>query len=90
VKQQENLYMVMAFSYLDTVPTVRPSIVSEKRSLYKADVGLSDVQEPITSAPIEVRRIIERVLLAEKDKLYMKNPRNINDDILKIVKEEVQ
>jgi hypothetical protein len=58
--------------------------------LYKADVGLSDVQEPITSAPIEVRRIIERVLVAEKDKLYMKNPRNINDDILKIVKEEVQ
>ncbi len=90
MKQQENLYMVMAFSYLDTVTTLRPSLASEKRSLYNANVGLSDVQQPITSAPIEVRRIIERVLVAEKDKLYMKNPRNINDDILKIVKEEVQ
>ncbi len=67
--------MVMAFSYLDTVTTLRPSLASEKRSLYNANVGLSDVQQPITSAPIEVRRIIERVLVAEKDKLYMKNPR---------------
>lgn len=49
-----------------------------------------DVQEPIAIAPPEVRKIIERVLQAEKDKLYMKFPRNINDDILKIVKEEVQ
>ncbi len=51
---------------------------------------MNDVQEPITSAPKEVRQIIERVLQAEKDKLYMKIPRNINDDILKIVKEEVR
>ncbi len=51
---------------------------------------MNDVQSPITSAPPEVRKIIERVLQAEKDKLYMKIPRNINDDILKIVKEEVQ
>ena len=50
----------------------------------------NEVQEPIASAPPEVRQIIERVLQAEKDKLYMKNPRNINDDILKIVKEAVQ
>ncbi len=52
--------------------------------------NLNQVQEPITSAPPQVRQIIERVLQAEKDKLYMKNPRNINDDILKIVKEAVQ
>lgn len=52
--------------------------------------SMNDVQEPITSAPPEVRQIIERVLQAEKDKLYMKVPRNINDDILKIIKEEVQ
>ena len=52
--------------------------------------SMNDVQEPITSAPPEVRQIIERVLQAEKDKLYMKIPRNINDDILKIVKEAVQ
>lgn len=52
--------------------------------------SMNDVQEPIALAPPEVRKIIERVLQAEKDKLYMKIPRNINDDILKIVKEEVQ
>lgn len=52
--------------------------------------SMNDVQEPITNAPLEVRQIIERVLQAEKDKLYMKVPRNINDDILKIIKEEVQ
>ncbi|MDX2244938.1 MAG: hypothetical protein ACAF41_27870 [Leptolyngbya sp. BL-A-14] len=54
------------------------------------ELSMADVQEPITSAPPEVRRIILRVLQAEKDKLYMKNPRHINDDLLKIVKEEVQ
>jgi len=51
---------------------------------------INKVQEPITNAPPEVRQIIEQVLQAEKDKLYMKNPRHINDDILKIVKEAVQ
>lgn len=52
--------------------------------------NLNDVQEPITSAPPEVRQIIERVLQAEKDKLYMKAPRNINEDILRIVKEMIR
>ena len=51
---------------------------------------MNDVEEPITNAPLEVRQIIEQVLQAEKDKLYMKIPRNINDDILRIVKEAVQ
>lgn len=82
--------MVMAFSYPNSTTTVIPGVLAEKRSSYKTTVGLSNVQEPITSAPPEVRRIIERVLQAEKDKLYMKFPRNINDDILKIIKEEVQ
>jgi hypothetical protein len=80
----------MAFSYSSGATTVIPKVVSENRSSYKTKVGLSDVQEPITSAPPEVREIIERVLQAEKDKLYMKIPRNINDDILKIIKESVQ
>lgn len=53
------------------------------------ELSMSDVQEPIATAPPEVRRIIERVLKAERDKLYMKNPRHINDDILTIIKEEV-
>ena len=80
----------MAFSYLNGATTLIQKVLSEKRSSYNTNVNLSDVQEPITSAPPEVRRIIERVLQTEKDKLYMRTPRNINDDILKIVKEEVQ
>ncbi len=79
-----------AFIYQSSAATAILNVLSEKRSSYNTNVGLTDVQEPITSAPPEVRRIIERVLQAEKDKLYMKHPRNINDDILKIVKEEVQ
>ncbi|HEY9794442.1 MAG TPA: hypothetical protein V6D30_02275 [Leptolyngbyaceae cyanobacterium] len=90
VKPQGSFNMVMAFSYSSGATTVIPSVLCEKRSSYNTNLGLSDVQEPITSAPPEVRQIIERVLQAEKDKLYMKIPRNINDDILKIVKEAVQ
>ena len=52
--------------------------------------NLNEVQEPIINAPIEVRQIIERVLQAEKDKLYMKTPRGVNDDILRIIKEVVR
>jgi uncharacterized protein (UPF0335 family) len=54
------------------------------------DASMNDIQEPIASAPAEIREIIERVLRAEKEKLYMKIPRNINDDILKIIKEAIQ
>lgn len=82
--------MVMAFSYSNGTATVRPTVVAEKRSSYHTSIALDDVQEPITNAPPEVRRIIERVLQVEKDKLYMKFPRGVNDDILKIIKEEVQ
>jgi hypothetical protein len=53
-------------------------------------LDMSSVQEPINSASSEVRRIIERVLEVEKERLHMEKPRHINDDILKIVKEEVQ
>lgn len=52
--------------------------------------NLDRVQEPILKAPTEVRQILEKVLQLEKDKLYLKAPRNINDDILKIVKEMIQ
>ena len=54
------------------------------------EANLNNVQEPITNAPPEVRQILERVLQLEKDKLYLKTPRNISDDILKIIKEVVQ
>lgn len=80
----------MNFKYPDIATQAISRILSEKRSTYNRNALIFDVQEPITTAPPEVRRIIERVLQAEKDKLYMKNPRHINDDILRIVKEEVQ
>lgn len=52
--------------------------------------NLDNVQEPIKKAPPEIQAIIERVLKIEKDKLYQKNPRNINEDILKVIKEIIQ
>ncbi|MGA9380084.1 MAG: hypothetical protein WBV73_15075 [Phormidium sp.] len=54
------------------------------------ELNLSYVQEPITSAPPEVRQIIDRVRQAEKDKLYMKTPYKINEDILLIVKDVIR
>lgn len=51
------------------------------------DSNLDNIQEPITTASSEVRQIIEQVLKLEKDKLYVKAPRNINDDVLSIIKE---
>lgn len=78
------------FSYSSNTSNIIPDFASEKISLYSTAVSLNDVQEPITSASLEVQQIIERVLQTEKDKLYLKNPRNINDDILKIIKEVVQ
>ena len=54
------------------------------------ETNINDIQAPITTAPPEVKNNIEKVLQAEKDKLDMKSPWNINDDILKIIKEEVQ
>jgi hypothetical protein len=51
---------------------------------------LDNVQAPINDAPSEVRRIIEQVVKVERDRLHMKNPRGINEDILDIVKREVQ
>lgn len=80
----------MVLKYASNIAIVIPKVLAEERSSYKSNDSLSDVQEPIASASPEVRRIIERVLQAEKDKLYLKNPRNINDDILRIIKQEVQ
>ena len=51
---------------------------------------LTSIQEPITQASPEVKQVIERVLKLEKDKLYLKTPRNINDDIVNIIKSIVQ
>ena len=51
---------------------------------------LTSIQEPIANAPTEAKQVIEQVLKLEKDKLYLKTPRNINDDILNIIKHVVQ
>ena len=51
---------------------------------------LTSIQEPITNAPPEVKQVIEEVLQIEKDKLYLKTPRNINEDVLNIIKQVVQ
>lgn len=48
------------------------------------------VQEPISSAPPEVRQIIDRVWQLEKNRLDKKINTHINDDILAIVKEAVR
>ncbi|MBN3951671.1 MAG: hypothetical protein V7K14_15705 [Nostoc sp.] len=54
------------------------------------DGNIDDVQEPITSAPPEVRQIIERVWKLEKGRLDKKINSHINDHILDIIKEEVR
>ncbi|WP_289501112.1 hypothetical protein [Gloeocapsopsis sp. IPPAS B-1203] len=51
---------------------------------------ISDVQEPILTAPAEVRQIIEQVWKLEKSRLDKKSNSHINDDILRIVKEAVR
>lgn len=54
------------------------------------DNDIDDVHEPITSAPLEVRQIIEKVWQLEKNRLDKKLNSHINDDILAIVKEVVR
>jgi hypothetical protein len=52
--------------------------------------NIEDVQEPINSAPPEVKQIIEKVWKLEKSRLDRKIKSHINEDILVIVKEAVQ
>ena len=51
---------------------------------------LDAIQEPITNAAPEVKADYRTGLQLEKAKLYLKSPRNINEDILKIVKHVIQ
>lgn len=64
--------------------------LAEKRASYEGKLKLEDVEEPVNEASPQVQEIIVRILQLEKDKLYMKTPRFINDDILKIIKDVVQ
>lgn len=48
-------------------------------------------QNPDTEVEDEkIATVIERVLQAEQDKLHLKNPRGIREDIEDIIREEVE
>jgi hypothetical protein len=49
----------------------------------------ADAFEPLRTAEQQIKRIIERVLKLESERLYQKAP-HLNDDVLRIVKEEVK
>lgn len=79
------------FKYSESIITTISNFFAEKKSSkYGDEINAKSAEDPILSASPEVREIIERVLQAERDKLYMRNPRNINDDILKIIKDVIQ
>lgn len=40
--------------------------------------------------PDVMERMMRRVLEAEQEKLYLKNPRGINQDIQRIIEDEIQ
>ena len=65
-------------------------MVPSKNNKRLSNLDLTSIQEPITNAPAEVRQVIERVLKLEKDKLYLKTLRNINEDIVNIIRSIVQ
>lgn len=50
----------------------------------------NDIEEPITSAPPDVARIIREVIRVEKENLHSDRPRGIKADILQIIKDAVQ
>ena len=64
--------------------------MSKKPERQQSDSETTYIQEPITKAPPQVKQVIEEVLKIEKDKLYLKTPRNINEDILNIIKNVVR
>jgi len=58
--------------------------------IHSNHTNLEKITEPINQVEPEIRAIIEQVLQLEKEKLYQKNLRYINDDILNIIKENIQ
>lgn len=51
---------------------------------------MTDISDEEVTIPSEkVKRIRERVLNAEKEKLHLDLPRGINDEIEKIIREEI-
>ena len=64
--------------------------MNRKPNQQQSDSEIASIQEPITNASPEVKQVIEEVLKIEKDKLYLKTPRNINEDVLNIIKQIVR
>ncbi|MGI0480707.1 hypothetical protein ACN4EE_07945 [Geminocystis sp. CENA526] len=52
--------------------------------------NLDKITEPIAQAKPKIRSIVEEVLQLEKDRLSQKNTRYINDDVLNIIKKNIQ
>ncbi|MBM0740251.1 hypothetical protein JOY44_01085 [Phormidium sp. CLA17] len=50
----------------------------------------NDIEEPITTAPPEVEKIIREVIRVEKENLHSDRPRGIKADILQIIKDAVK
>lgn len=48
------------------------------------DEGMDEID------PAVLQRVMRRVLEAEQDKLYMKTPRGINQDIRRIIEDEIE
>lgn len=48
-----------------------------------------DAFEPLKTGDPEIVRIITRVLTLEKERLYQRQP-HLNDDVLRIIKEEIK
>ena len=53
-----------------------------------SDRDMNKLLQPLNEAPPAIKKIIERVLKLEHEKIYEMRPR-LNADIIKIVKEEV-
>jgi len=51
--------------------------------------GPLDAFEPLKTGPEHIRKIIEKVLVLEQERLYQKAP-HLNDDVLRVIKEEVK
>jgi hypothetical protein len=53
------------------------------------DAKSGDALEPLRRDPEHVRNIIKRVLKLEQERLYQRQP-HLNDDVIRIIKEEVK
>jgi len=56
----------------------------------ESDTSMSRENPDTEVGDEKIAAVIERVLQAEQDKLHLKNPRGIREDIEDIVREEVE